>query len=190
MTSKLDPDTLAQQQALDRIGNQAAREFDEEQTDRRARRAAIRDEAATAYDIALGLAIKGDLEPMITAYAALQRRMATDKIHLGKMEQKIVELMGAHNATVVEHPTQDVKITQQIMWDKSKLFPLRELVSPGMLAEAYVPAHEETIQVQESWNMTKVKPLTHLGKEVQAVLDAAQYLGAPRLSIKPKLDAR
>lgn len=129
-----------------------------------------------------------DLETLVVSYAALQARLAEDTDTLGRMAMRIVQAMDAASATVLDHPLYDVEIKRQTKWDRSKLAAIRELVPPDALDGAYIPAHEETFQAPEAWNMTKVKTLAKYGKAVQDVLAAAQYPGAPRLTVKAKGD--
>ena len=71
--------------------------------------------------------------------------------------------------------------------DYAKLHALRELLPPDVIAEGYMPTHEETVLVPERWNMVQVNAWGRkYGTEVAAVIEGAKIPGEPRVSIKRK----
>jgi hypothetical protein len=125
-------------------------------------------------------------EELVTSYAEVERSLvALREKHL-LMEAELVQRMQADEATVIDHPTHTVKLKVGTEYDKSRLFPLHELVDPEVLAAGYTAEHEKTVTVPESYDMRKILPLRSRGKDVAAVIDAASHPGKPRLTIEAK----
>jgi hypothetical protein len=155
--------------------------------------AGIQDVATRPYSyplqeeqMSLSITESADIETLVVGYAALRARMEADSIRLGKWEHQIIQAMDDQGATILDHPTQHVSLRRPVRWDKPKLDPIRELVPPGALEGAYYPRHEVTTVVEATWNMVKTKSLSKYGRDVQAILEGAQFEGAPKLSITPK----
>ena len=106
----------------------------------------------------------------------------------GLVEMVLTRKMIADEATVLAHATHDVELERPPIWDRTALKPLLEMdqITKEELDKAYAPAGEKTIPVEESWNLSYVKPLMKYGGEVKAIIEGAQSPGAPRLKIKKK----
>ena len=70
--------------------------------------------------------------------------------------------------------------------DPSRLTALHELLPPEVIAEGYMPAHEEMISVPDRWDMRKVNTWIKFGREVAEVIEAAKLPGRGRLKITLK----
>ena len=127
-----------------------------------------------------------DTDTLVDTWLAQAQVKAFAEREMGHIEMELTHRMVANGATAIPHPAATVTFEGGQAWDKSKLYPLRELVSPEDLDGAYMPEHEETVVVAESWNMTKVKPLAKFGREVAEAIESARVPTAPRLKIKPR----
>ena len=108
------------------------------------------------------------------------REMA-DALH--RMEYALQRRMEADGATAIPHPDYVVTLKRPVVWDRTKLAALGELVPPDILATCFTPRHEETVIVEAAYNMTVGKTLGKYGRAVQEVLDAAKGEGPARLSV-------
>ena len=105
------------------------------------------------------------------------------KRQLWEVERVIHARMIESGATILQQGELKVEIVHGIVWDRDRLIPLLELeeIPPAALAEAYIPAHQETMDVPASWDMTKVKPLASYGDKARAIIDSARRFGDPKL---------
>ena len=74
-------------------------------------------------------------------------------------------------------------------WDYGKLRAIIELVPPAAKTEldaAYVPAHEEVVQVAEKFNVTKLKPLAKYDIAIGRIIEDARLQGEPRIRVTRK----
>ena len=96
--------------------------------------------------------------------------------------------MEEREAIEIFHPTLSVKLeSRHTGYDLSRIQALKELLPPDVIAEAYVPAHEETITVLDKWDARKLLGWPkRFGKKVAEVLEQAELPRSVRLVIKPK----
>ena len=106
----------------------------------------------------------------------------------GHVEMLLRQRLLERGATEIPHPSLTVKLESRFGgYDLSRIQVLKELLPPDVIAEAYTPAHEETIQVPDKWDGRKLLGWPkRFGKEVAAVLEAAELPRAVRLVIQPK----
>ncbi|KKN78130.1 hypothetical protein LCGC14_0353570 [marine sediment metagenome] len=105
-----------------------------------------------------------------------------------EIQMILYDQMVRDDATMIPHPTYTVELKKTLAYDPSKLNALRELVDPAELESsgAFIPAHQDTVDVPDKWNMTKVKPFSKYGGDVKATIEDSAYVSATRLSIKKK----
>lgn len=129
-----------------------------------------------------------DHQTLINKHIQLERIITTLQERKGRLEVELQTYMESEQATVILHPTHKVELKQTLAYDPSKLAALRELVDPAELEKsgAFIPAHQDTIDVPDKWNMTKVKPLGKYGGDVKATIEGAAYVSGVKLSIKAK----
>lgn len=106
----------------------------------------------------------------------------------GLVEMVLTKQMVKNGAKEIPHATHEVKLKQDPIVDRAALIPLLEMeeIPPEELAKAYTPAGEKVVKTQATWSMTGVKPLMRYGGRVKDIIEGAQSLGPPRLSIKKK----
>lgn len=129
-----------------------------------------------------------DHQAAITKYVQYDRVIAIFQERKGRIEVDLQTYMESQEATVILHPTHKVELKESTDYDRSKLTPLLELIDLTELEEsgAFIPAHQDTVDVPENWNMTKVKPFTKRGGEIKATIEGSAYVSGTKLSIKAK----
>lgn len=127
-------------------------------------------------------------EILVNKYMQLDRIIEQLQKRQNEIQMTLYDQMVRDDATMIPHPTYTVELKKTLAYDPSKLAALRELVDPAELESsgAFIPAHQDTINVPDKWNMTKVKPFSKYGGEVKATIEGAAYVSATRLSIKGK----
>ena len=128
-------------------------------------------------------------ESLIATWGALDEAAQALGNVRGHIEMAITHRMDDRGAKELPHAEFEVKMTEGTpSWDVSILAGLREITSPDDLEGSYFPAHEETVQVPEKWNMTKAKTLARFGDEHGSILERARLPGPSRLRIKRKAE--
>ncbi len=127
-------------------------------------------------------------EILVNKYMQLDRIIEQLQKRQNEIQMALYDQMVRDNATMIPHPTYTVELKQTLAYDPSKLAALHELVDPAELESsgAFIPAHQDTVDVPEKWNMTKVKPFTKYGGEVKATIEGSAYVSGRKLSIKGK----
>lgn len=95
-----------------------------------------------------------------------------------------MEQDGAQEAVSATHKA---TMKTQVRYDQSRLFSILEMLPEAELvdARAYIPEHDETRTVPASFNMTKLKPFSRRGRDIEAAIEGSKRNGATRLSVKP-----
>ena len=102
------------------------------------------------------------------------------------IEAEIGRRMQERQATEIPHPTVLMTMRRETFFDRDALAPLRELVPPDALGKGYTPAHAETVQVAEKWNMQQVKVWAKYGGEIAAIIERASKVMNTGLMVKVK----
>ncbi len=119
---------------------------------------------------------------------AIQQRGAS----LQAVESEIKRRLDEREGSMIDDPDFDCRMETTMGYDKALLWPLKELIDPDTLKDnGWTPPHDEEVlahtrQVPEAWNMTKIKPLAKIGKDVARIIEAAQIPGRRRMVIKRK----
>ena len=129
-----------------------------------------------------------DTETLIRDYAQIEIVIADLEKRKAEIEMDLCQQMETDGATMLSHPSYKVELKETLAYDFSKLAALRELIDPAELetSGAYTPAHQETKDIPEAWNMTKVKPFAKYGDNVRDVINGAAYVSKRKLSITEK----
>ena len=127
-------------------------------------------------------------QELIEAHVTIVKTLDELSKEVHVIEQELFARMTENNATVIDHVTHEATLVRTPQVDRSKLYPLAEIVPPEVLAKGFTPQHEETTTtiVPDKWNMQQVKTWKKYGKEAQEIIDNATTLGPPRLVIKAK----
>tara|TARA_R110000765_G_scaffold403342_1_gene499373 strand:+ start:708 stop:1148 length:441 start_codon:yes stop_codon:yes gene_type:complete len=97
---------------------------------------------------------------------------------------EVVRQMDDIGATESRVEIGKVALTRPVSYDYSVLAGLREITDPEDLEGAYTPPHEEVQHIQESWNMTKAKPLKKLSHQHGSIIEDAKIFGRPKITIE------
>lgn len=129
-----------------------------------------------------------DTETLINDYAQLVIVITELTERKAKIEMELTRQMETDGATMLPHSSYKVELKETLAYDPSKLAALRELIDPAELetSGAYIPAHPETKDIPEAWNMTKVKPFAKYGDNVRNVINGAAYVSKSKLSVLAK----
>ena len=130
-----------------------------------------------------------DSEHLIAELVRLNQTIAELTEQQGRIEMELVRIMINAGATSIPHPTHQVVLKTTLSYDPSRLHALRELIDPQELedAGAYIPAHQQTVNVPEKWNLTHLKKFQKYGADVRKVIENAAYVQASKLTIKEKI---
>ena len=129
-----------------------------------------------------------DMARLVEDWADYTKTIASMREMLAMIEMEITKRMRADGATAVAHDDFTVELAGTPKYDESKLYAVLEYIPRADLIEAgaYTPAHEETVQVPEKFNATKLKPFGKFGADIREVIEDARWISNPRLKIKPK----
>ena len=120
----------------------------------------------------------------------LQGRIQALQEAYRQVEFAIIQQMDAAGQTEVPHATIVCRLERKPAYAKERLYPLRELLDPTVLAEGYLPEHKETVVMPETWDLRQVlKWARKYGDDVRAVVEAATMPGPPRLHVERKKTA-
>jgi len=123
------------------------------------------------------------LEGIVLAQEQVKQALEVRDRLTFEAERRMLE----RRATAIDHP--DIECILKYpspTYDYGLLAALKEKVSDEVLYEGYTPAHEETVQVKESWDMRTVKTWRKYGKLIADIIDRAVIFGQPRVSVKVK----
>ncbi len=147
------------------------------------------DEAAvneTQFVKAFAVADQDDYT-LLRLWSGYHESVATLQRLIQVIEADLFQRLKDRGATAIDDPDFECVLKATISYDTSLVVPLKEIVDPDVLKDnGWTPAHEETVQVAESFNMTRIKKLLKFGDDVKRVIEAAQVTGPSRLVIKAK----
>ncbi len=117
-------------------------------------------------------------EQLVGIFAAAQEEAREAQDLAGKLEQELMRRAAERRATTIFGTGINFVVTTANEYDRTQLPPLLEYLSPEEKAECFVPAHPETVQVPDKYDMTKWKKAGRAhGGELQAGLDALTFPG-------------
>ena len=103
------------------------------------------------------------------------------------IEYELIRRMQESGAKEIYHPKIACKLEPRTTYDPGKLSALKELIEPTLLVDGYTPAHQETIEVPEQWDMRVVLAWDRkYGDLVRQAVESAVIRGQPRLICKIK----
>ncbi len=129
-----------------------------------------------------------DTNRLVEDWDDYTKNIASMREMLAMIEMEITKRMRADSATAVAHDDFTVELAGTPKYDESKLYAVLEYIPQADLvkAGAYTPAHEETVQVPEKFNATKLKPFGKFGSDIRDIIQGARWESNVRLRIKPK----
>ena len=130
-------------------------------------------------------------EELVATYTLKKSELEGLKTEFGYIEMLITQRLEERGASVMRGEKFNIESTQKIEYDKNVLAFLREHFSADELSFCYTPEHQKTVNVEESWNMTKTKALAKHGDEIAGIInDARMKVGRMRLHLKERKERR
>lgn len=104
---------------------------------------------------------------LVDEYIKTQDDLNNAKKKKFALEQKAKQLMEERGSTIIQGDAKELILDSKPIYDKSRLKPLKEILSTEDLIrrKAFIP--EQTIIKEEDWNMTNLKPFMKYGEEVR-----------------------
>jgi hypothetical protein len=129
-----------------------------------------------------------DMDRLVDDWDDYTNTLASMREMLAMIEMEITKRMRADDATAVPHDDFTVELAGKAEYDYSKLYTVLEYIPRADLikAGAYTPAHEETVDVPDKFNATKLKPFGKFGADIRDIIQGARWESNVRLRIKPK----
>ena len=112
----------------------------------------------------------------VLAAAQQEAKEATDR-H-GMLVLEGLQRAAAIGATTLYGKSMNFVVTQANEYDRTKLPPLLELLDPEAKGKCFIPAHPETVDVPDKWDMTQVKKYAKArGNEALDIVERATFPG-------------
>jgi hypothetical protein len=127
-----------------------------------------------------------DTEALVEAYAITTDALVVTRETQLAMEYEIISRMQDDGATILDHPSYNVTLAVKTEYIREELHPLRELVSPEIVAKGFNAEHEETVMIQERWDMRQVLTWRKYGQKAKDIIEAASRPGKVKLSVEAK----
>jgi len=116
-----------------------------------------------------------DNDALAAVWIAAAAQVKAWRRHVDQVDMVITDRLDAAGA--LELPATDYRIlaAPKVTYDQTRMTPLKELLPPEVLAEAFTPAHTVQEQVPDKWHMGKAKGWgKRFGAQVQAIIDHAR----------------
>jgi|TARA_Y100000310_G_scaffold343146_1_gene449433 hypothetical protein len=91
------------------------------------------------------------------AHYSLNKTIADLKQKCGRIEMELRQRMESLGATQLAAEGYEIIDEGKKVYDFNRLVALREILPDSVISEAFTPAHEETIDVADKWDMRKVQ---------------------------------
>ena len=117
-------------------------------------------------------------EQLVACLAAAKIEIEEKQELFGHLEQELHIRAAARGATTIYGKGMNYVVTTKLEYDRTRLQALGEFLTNEEFSKCYTPAHEETVQVPDKWDMTQWKAAARRhGGELQASLDALTFPG-------------
>ena len=115
---------------------------------------------------AFNLSLMNDVE-LVDEYIKIQDELNNAKKKKFALEQRAKLLMEERGSSIIQGDAKDLILDSKPIYDKSRLKPLKEILSTEDLIRRKALIPEQTIIKEEDWNMTNLKPFMKYGEEVK-----------------------
>lgn len=106
----------------------------------------------------------------------LESEIATRR--LGTIEMEVQRRIRENGGTTLFGREQNYVMETKPEYDRTKLSPLLELFDQEGRAKSFIPAHTETVDVPDKWDLTQAKKYARArGKEALAIIENATFPG-------------
>ena len=124
-------------------------------------------------------------DQLIDGIAKFRAQIDEARDFLSRYEFQLLKNMAAEGSTKYVNDDYEATVTTPVTYDHAKLWKVRELVALKRLVQsgAFTPAHIETVNVPDSWNLTFWKPFAKEGQDIAKIIEAAKIPGAPKLRV-------
>lgn len=129
-------------------------------------------------------------EALLNRYASHLDQKESIASELGRIEQEMHRRMNERQATAIHSEEFICGKETKDSYSQPAFTPLKEIFYTEDLESCLIWAHEETVQVPDRWETTKVKALAkRYGKEALDIVERARIPGAPRLRLRRREQA-
>jgi len=128
-----------------------------------------------------------DIDEMVGQLHDVRKRLDAMKEAEWELERRVLEFMESEGATMRKTQDHAVFVEERGVKYRPEILAAlitEELVGPLDLEGIYEPAHQETVDVPASWNMSKGRKLRELGTRQREIVDSARLVGRHRVTIK------
>ena len=115
---------------------------------------------------AFNLSLMNDVE-LVDEYIKIQDELNNAKKKKFALEQRAKLLMEERGSSIIQGDAKELILDSKPIYDKSRLKPLKEILSTEDLIRRKALIPEQTIIKEEDWNMTNLKPFMKYGEEVK-----------------------
>jgi hypothetical protein len=126
-----------------------------------------------------------DDEILLGMWETLSGEVARGHVEMGVIEMVLQRRMQANNAKKLFSTTLSVELGPP-SYDLPKLQSLGELLPPGIFEKGFTPAHEETRQVPDKFDMRTVNSWRSYGQHIVDIIELAELPDTRKISIKRK----
>lgn len=122
---------------------------------------------------------------LLANYQELTHLVQHYQRHLGLLEYEILQRMVARESIAIPSDIYTCELKTSSTYNHLAFTPLKEILTEGDLNTCLSPAHEETVQVPDKWNTTKVKAMARrYGADAQKIVEQANMPGPNRLKFE------
>lgn len=126
-------------------------------------------------------------DALLAAYDGVITALKEQQALADRMKYEIIKRADQRMAEGIPSMSYNVKVSRGNKYDTERLAPLKELLLSGDLAICYTPAREETKQVPEKWNMTKLNSIAKAyGINAIKIIEDAKTPGEPTVKFEPR----
>lgn len=117
-------------------------------------------------------------EELVTVKAGSEQAVKDAVALDGKVDQELMRRATERGATTIYGKDMNYVIETKNEYDRTKLPPFLELLNPEGKDKCFTPAHLETVEVPDKWDMTQVKKYARArGKEALDIVEKATFPG-------------
>ena len=127
------------------------------------------------------------INKLVTEYVDNLQALELYQDLVRKAEFNISKFMDKIDATVIS--TDDVQIERKLLSPKADMSILKPLLESAIADElidkgAFIPQHQKTTTVEDSFNLTKLKPFMKRGGDIKSIIESGIVYGRVKLEIR------
>ena len=127
------------------------------------------------HDNTSAFASEWDDEQLLASYEDASASLAEAQANLGRLEWVILTRIEDRGATSIPSHLYRCEAKNKTEYDQLTLMPLKETILDADLALCFQAAHQKTVDVPDTWNITKLKAVARrYGTTVVSTLEKAK----------------